>query len=220
MTIQLNVLPSPGDNSDMTMITLGPLSTNASTTHGHQAPEIGPTQLEATANAATDEGPAYHFRTIYDRAVYLKDYDLAAAGKPRTQPLVQHPTFQPGETLWRCVFNETLIEGYIYTTRPTTPEVTSSAPTGNGSTTFSLPDLPYAIKLVEERIPNDKRPYCEKMVVQKDGTLSHDSEKILLDINGSTSKRAPDSAVTQSATSNKRQSSEETNHCHCQWMVQ
>lgn len=218
-TFQLNILPSPINDSDATIITLGIPPGNTKITHGHQVPNLRPTELSLLP-ADTDDGPTYHFRTTYDRTVLLKESDLDSAGKSQTQPLIRHPTFDAGESVWRCVFNETLIEGYIYVDQPTTAEPSSTGSGSNATTAVSLPKVPYVMKLVEQRMPNGKGPYCEKLTVQGDGNLSPPSDKVFLNLSAPASEPRLRTGILKSARFRARRQVQSANYCRCQWLIQ
>lgn len=220
---QLNILPSPANNTKMTMVTLSAPPSNNSIPYGHQVPDFRPVKLVALPNGeGSGDGPAYHFITTYDRTVLLKEDDLDLEQEQRVQPLSQHPTFQIGESLWRCVFNDTLIEGYIYVNQATTPESTMNGnSTDNISITANIPKVPYVVKLVEQRMPNGKGPYCENVKVQKDGSLSSGSGKVMLDLSESASElEASKSELVRSAKFRGREQTPTSNHCRCQWLIQ
>ncbi|KAF1840169.1 uncharacterized protein K460DRAFT_204288 [Cucurbitaria berberidis CBS 394.84] len=218
-TFQLNILPSPAGDSSSTMVTLGAPPGNGSIYHGHQIPEIPPTELTVIPDRdGSGDGPMYHFRTTYNRAVLLKEEDLTRVGKPTVQPIKQHTAFQPGESLWRCVFNETLIEGYIYVNQPAITSNETS--TTNTSTTFRLPRMPYVVKLVEQRMPNGKGPSCEKVKVQQGGGLSRSSDKVMLNLSEPASELRATKSALMGAKFRTRRQTETANYCRCQWLVQ
>ncbi|CAO2652133.1 Nn.00g004160.m01.CDS01 [Neocucurbitaria sp. VM-36] len=220
---QLNILPSPPDNTTTTMITLGAPPSNQSLYHGHQVPNIPPVELTALPNGdSSGAGPAYHFSTTYDRVVLLKEDDLTPVENAKAQPLTQHPSFRFGESLWHCVFNDTLLQGYIYINQSTMPDITNNETSVEESPgTTRLPKVPYVVKLVEQRVPNGKGPYCEKVKVQQDGSLSSGSGKIILDLSASASElEASKSELLRSAKFRDRQQTPTANHCRCQWLIQ
>lgn len=219
---QLNILPSSLDGGNATMITLGPPPSNGSTFHGHQVPDIKPVELTVVKGLSSGDGNAYHFRTTYNRVVLLQEEDISLVEKkPRTQPLTRHPIFKAGESLWRCVFNETLIEGYIYANQPSTSEVTNIESTTNASTTVLLPKLPYVIKIIDQRMPNGKGPYCEKVELRENGSMSQPSEKLMLNLSDPASELdAAKTELIRSAKFKERRQTQTTNHCRCQWMIQ
>jgi hypothetical protein len=219
-SFQLNILPAPS-HVNATMITLGSVPrTNGTIYHGHQAPDVSPVEVKLVTNPnpSDSDGPAYHFRTTYDRIVLLKENDLIPADKPRPQPVMRHPTFQSGESLWQCVFNETLIEGYIY------PNKKSAAVGSLNSTATSmskLPRFPYALKLVEQRMPNGKEPYCEKMKLESGGLVRLSGERVMLGVAEPAAEvAAAKIELLRSARFRARQSTPQSNYCRCQWMVQ
>jgi hypothetical protein len=219
-SFQLNILPSPSD-VNTTMITLGSVpNTNGTIYHGHQAPDVSPVEVKlvASSNSPDHDRPAYHFRTTYDRVVLLKENDLTPADRPRPQPVMRHPTFQSGESLWRCMFNETLIEGYIYANKRSTTIGSINVTTVNMS---NLPKMPYVLKLVEQRMPNGKVPYCEKVTVQDGKLVTLSSEKVMLSIAEPAAEAAAAKLeLVKIARFWIRQPTPERNYCRCQWMVQ
>jgi hypothetical protein len=209
-------------DSNVTMVTLGAMpDMNGTLYQGHQAPNVLPVELKlvTVAESSGHDGSLYHFRTTYNRIVLLKDSDLSSAEQPRPQPVVRHPTFQNGESLWRCTFNETMIEGYVY------PNQKTAATSSFNSTTMTvkdLPKIPYVLKLVEQRIPNGKGPYCEKMKV-RDGKLERlTDQRIMLSLTEPAAEAEAAAKVERagSARFRVRQQSVESNYCRCQWMVQ
>ena len=70
-TLQVNIFPSPADDVNKTLITLGPVTDKTETIHcGHQAPETVPTEL--TVVMRSDNATSYHFQTSYNRTVMLR----------------------------------------------------------------------------------------------------------------------------------------------------
>lgn len=63
-------------------------------------------------------GPAYHFSTRYDKLVILRPEELGAGSgfMKRQDDMGPRQRFQvrPGEYPWYCFWNNTYIEGYIY----------------------------------------------------------------------------------------------------------
>jgi hypothetical protein len=195
--------------------------TNGTLYHGHQAPDVSPVELILIAAAASldSDESMYHFRSTYNRIVLLKESDLSSASRPNPQPIMRHPTFQNGESIWRCMFNETMIEGYVY---PNEKTIASSSFNSTTRTVKDLPKIPYMLKLVEQRMPNGKGPYCEKMKVQ-DGKLSKImGEKVMLGLTEpeAEAQAAAKAELIVSAKLRARQQTAESNYCRCQWMVQ
>lgn len=181
------------------MVTLGlPSNTNSSIHCGQQAPEIGPTAL--TALNGSSDGPQYHFSAIYNRVVILRE-DQLGQENPGSSPMqgqTSHITFPPGESLWRCTFNDTRLEGFIYAgkDKSTTSNITSSA-------MVASQQLPYSLKLLEQRPATGSAPYCERVVVGVDGSLEGDSDGVDLEFADAGSS-----------------SSQDDTSCQCQWVVE
>ncbi|KAF3035807.1 hypothetical protein E8E12_004699 [Didymella heteroderae] len=201
--LQLSILPSIGNDNKPIMVTLGLPSTSNRTVHcGQQAPEIGPTAL--TPLTDTDDGPQYHFSAIYDRTVILREEQLGpekVASSPMQGP-PKHTTFLPGTSLWRCTFNNTQLEGFIYTERDAEP-VTN----GTNATAGARPHLPYKLKLMERRVAAGSAPYCEKVTVRLDGELEVSGASVDLALFEGKSESGP--VAGSSDTS-----------CQCQWIVE
>jgi hypothetical protein len=200
--LQLSILPSIGDDNKPIMVTLGlPSTANKSVHCGQQAPEIGPTALSPLA--ATDDGPQYYFAATYDRTVILREDQLGqekiASSPMQGQP--KHMTFLPGTSLWRCTFNDTLMEGFLFT------EKDAGSPSTNNATAAARPALPYRLKLTERTVAAGSAPYCEKVTVGPDGELEDGGVSVdLMLVEG---KSGTDSTHSSSDSS-----------CQCQWIVE
>jgi hypothetical protein len=217
-TIQLNILPAPVGDANATMVTIGPLPSSGSRLYGDQVPDIPLVRMQAVGDAATDDGIAYHFRTTYNRVVLLREDDFILPKERQAQSPGKQSVFLPGVSLWQCTFNETLIEGYIYVSKPIGTDVTNMV---NVTATIRLPTVPYVVRLIEKRMPNGKAPYCEKMMVKSDGSLASSSERIMLDPSDPEAEAAAStSKVTERERAQGRQQEEASNYCWCQWLVQ
>lgn len=216
-TFQLNVLPSPS-SSNTTLITLNPpLNPNKTTSQGQQPPSLTPVKL--TPINTTDNGPAFYFSTTYTRTVLLKD---SAFAQPAMQ---QNPVFSPGETLWRCIFNETLLQGWIYLNETTTPTPTPTPSSTAVNATQPLPKTPHVMKIVEQRVPNGKQPYCEKVRLGIGGSLSRvdSGQRVGLRVveqggDGNNGNGGSRRSVVRGRRKVGR--AVEDGYCRCQWMVQ
>lgn len=127
------------------MIAVGSPSNDTSVRHGEGIPNIPPLELSVVAGARNEDGSTYHFRTTYDKVVLLAEDEFPVDGELQAHPSALGDPFQPGSNLWQCVFNETLLEGYIYVTR-----VTGTAPDTAKTKTAGLSDFPYSMRLFEE----------------------------------------------------------------------
>lgn len=200
--LQLSILPSLGEDDKPIMMTLGlPSTTNRSVHCGHQAPEIGPTEVIPVNT--TDDGPQYSFSAIYNRVVVLRE-DQLGQENISTSPMqgqLKHTNFAPGQSLWQCTFNDTRLDGYMYPRSSddaglSTPNALSGASSR----------LPFKLKLVERKAAPGSVPYCQKVVVGQDGTLDDGGESVDLHLSKATSEYS--SGQGDSDTS-----------CQCQWVV-
>ena len=202
--LQLSILPSVGDSQKPIMMTLGvPTNSNRSVHCGQQAPDIGLTELKALNS--TGSGPQYQFSTTYDRVVILRE-DQLGQGIVSTPPPMQgqpkHTIFLPGQPLWRCTFNDTLLEGLVYTEEkdegvPITPAASSGA----------SPQLPFKLKLVEQRAVSAVAPVCERVVVGPNRSLEDGGNSVQLQLSEVSSE--PGSGHDDPDTS-----------CQCQWVFE
>jgi hypothetical protein len=185
MTLQLDILPSPADDVNKTLITLGPATGTTESIHcGHQAPETLPAELKMVMSSAN--ATSYHFQTSYNRTVMLRGDQLDAHFVPKEKGQMQHTTFQAGDILWRCTFEETHLEGYISVEKSaeSLPPVMASA---TNSSTAALERMPYSVKLVEQITSSDSVAYCERVEVTPTEGLVSRSERRVLHLAESTS---------------------------------
>jgi hypothetical protein len=188
------------------MITLGLPSTSNQSIHcGQQAPQIGPTALTADIDADTANGESqYHFSATYDRTVILREdqlgLDKIISAPMQGQP--KHTIFLPGQSLWRCTFNDTRMEGFIHVGKDNGLAANVTEPTSG-----AVLQLPYRLELLEHSSPTDSVPYCEKVVVDANGVLQESGESMELQLSDalSGSSLGQDQADTS---------------CQCQWLVE
>ncbi|CAN9197434.1 unnamed protein product [Alternaria alternata] len=208
-TFQLSVLPAPTSNETSTMIAVGSPSNETSVRHGEGIPNIPPLELSVVAGARNEDGSTYHFRTTYDKVVLLAEDEFPIDGELQAHPSALGDPFQPGSNLWQCVFNETLLEGYIYVTR-----VTSTAQDTAKTKTAGLSDFPYSVRIFEEWAPGGKTPYCQKVTMGSDGTLAPLSEEIALRLEDPQGNVAASMSRSTKRTGDREQRQEvRTDHC-------
>jgi hypothetical protein len=216
INFQVNVLPSP-DNSTTTTVTIEsiPKTDSNATYHGQQAPNFRSVELE---RIVTDLEPTYYFRTTYDRIVLLNENQLASAKNPQAPMAMSYAPFEPGDTPWRCIFNDTTLEGYLYPQQNTTAYGASDSNPDTGRA-FRFPKIPHVLKLVEQRVPNGNRPYCERMLALADGTLEPIEDSTVM-LNVAYTGTGTAAARVKSAKFRARQQNQPANTCFCQWTVQ
>nr|POE89794.1 hypothetical protein CFP56_20263 [Quercus suber] len=98
-------------------------------------------------------GPAYYFRTLYDKLVVLDESafsaDDANNDKAKRQTfhldtswVTQKTVAKPGDKPWFCVWNNTFLEGFVYVEQ--TPNPTFTMSTSSSSTYASASKSSYA----------------------------------------------------------------------------
>jgi hypothetical protein len=198
------------------MIAVGSPPTDNSVCRGECVPNVPPLELLAITEANNEDEAVYHFRATYDKVVLLGEDELSISGVPQAHPSTLGTPFQPGDSLWQCIFNETLIDGYIHV-----PKANNTASAiANTKKLAQLPEFPYSIKLVEEWMPNGKDPYCGKMVMELDGTLAPLFDKIILRLEDPQSKVViPTSHPTERIRNREQRQEVRSGSCQCQWVV-
>ncbi|KAH9871840.1 hypothetical protein J1614_006098 [Plenodomus biglobosus] len=90
--------------------------------YGLQTPELDTEFMDLVIDLDYKAyGPAFHFKTRYDKLVILRQEELSVSQgltKKRQDESGFRQRFivRPGDMPWYCFWNETYIEGYIYTT--------------------------------------------------------------------------------------------------------
>ncbi|KAF2820515.1 hypothetical protein CC86DRAFT_114207 [Ophiobolus disseminans] len=174
--LQLDIsAPTPGSNT--TMVQLSSLPTfNGTIYYGQQSPDIQPVELslfigeERYNDPPIGLGPVNHFRATYNRTVLVKEeyFNPPSEGSGIPMNHMEHALVQQSDTLWRCNFNESTMEGYLYADQRTfaTSEIRSMSILGR-----DLLEMKRKFKLSESWEPTGKSPYCERVKVQY-GTLA------------------------------------------------
>ncbi|KAH9880980.1 hypothetical protein J1614_001473 [Plenodomus biglobosus] len=213
---QLSILPSPADENDTKLITLGPFLNNETLQRGHQVPNLQPTRLTALVNTTSDD-QTYYFRSTYDKIVYLNASDLSSV---RTEFIPTPPTLQSGETVWRCTFNETPIEGFIYVGQPSLSQTNDTSHASDGSMVTGITTLPYVVKLIEQRSSGTPKPYCEKLIVHEDGNTTTVTEKLWLNVREAVSRARHRTRLIEHVRLKRKSQTQSANSCRCQWLLQ
>jgi hypothetical protein len=214
-TFQLSILPTPAGNETATMVAVETPPSNDSIRRGERIPNIPPLPLEflAIPDAQNKDEYAYHFRTTYDKVVFLGEDDLSIAGELQADPSTLGTPFQSGDNLWQCIFNATLLEGHISV--PSDTETVSDT-----KILAQLPKFPYDVRLVEKWMPNGKAPYCRKMAMTSGGTLVPLSDEITLLLEDSQGKDAiSTSKPTKRMKDREGRKEVRSSSCLCQWVV-
>ncbi|KAF2004011.1 hypothetical protein P154DRAFT_427467 [Amniculicola lignicola CBS 123094] len=209
--LRMNLLPSLENPTDV-LASIEPVVENPTTWYGLVGPNIDPVLLSLAVDAAAPKlGMAYHFRTTYNRAVVLKEDQMAAPGQSLGLEETSFTQVQIGDRPWLCTFNQTVIEGYIY--------VSHNSSMGNQNMTLDdqTRNLPYPFKLTEQRDSNSPQPYCRRMEMLGNGQLvpsNEDGELKRLKL----AETVFGGASMQRAGRRRQTTSERS--CRCQWMYQ
>lgn len=104
--------------------------------YGAQTPELVMESMQLVKDLDVQSlGPAFHFSTRYDKLVILRPEELSAGSALKKRqlnddaPSRQRFTVQPGDYPWYCYWNDTYIEGYIYTMDNSTAATFTALPT-------------------------------------------------------------------------------------------
>ncbi|KAH0541430.1 hypothetical protein FGG08_004120 [Glutinoglossum americanum] len=158
-----------------------------------------------------ERGPAYFFHLVYDKVVLLHDNELGPSSSNQDaskrdigdhkrdseddepsdlppnfyqggyQGISRKNTAQPGDLLWVCVWNDTLLEGFVYITQHSANSslaspTSSVAPSASRAPSAQMMTYPYVVKIEEHRIPalpSQPQPYCQKKKVLDNGSLGN-----------------------------------------------
>lgn len=193
-------------------------------TYGSQASSMNTSTarfLSVKDNEHPDYGTAFYFQNVYNKVVVVPEDDLSTSiSKRRVQ---QRQALSPGDKPWFCVFNDTLLEGFIY---PEEKSVSTSMATATATATFSpsstasasqdkvsLEPFPFAFKLREQRTSGSFwKAYCQQYQILEGGKANwiadEDGNPIMIHLeeSGSNEQRA---VVAERDV---------TGGCQCQWM--
>ena len=219
----LSFFPSPTEQRNLIMMAIQSPSNMQPSMYGVQDPRINPLELTPAVDPERpNNGAAYYFRTTYSRTMLLKEDQIAKQSQDLDLPKTNVSTIQPGDRPWLCIFNKTLLEGYIYVSEKSTcSNRPADSKVGNSTINLGSPCLPYVMKLTEQWLPNSKQPYCSRMLMSQDGNLVKDTVSKALKL----SDAGPVPPVSANSTDTnlgerKRQQTQSPNTCRCQWMVQ
>ena len=175
--------------------------------YGSQPPQLnGPAKL-VLMNDKDDfsKGPAYTFQQPYNKLVIVHEGDMPGAipslkrsllkrwfygdgresrgsltGRQDDDTWTSNSIAKPVDRPWFCYWNNTILEGFIFTTQDANPGGSayvspSAAATSSGSVPYdgsrlkrqSPPNLSYpnSVKIEERRPPKPSQAYCQQMQV-------------------------------------------------------
>jgi len=203
-------------SSANTLVSLGMLGSSNQSMYGQQVPEVAPTELHpAVGTDSTGHKPLYSFKTTYNRTVLLPTAQLRQAdGASGPTVDVDGTVIQSNDKPWKCFFNETIIQGFIYA-----PQNSTILAPANTSDSSQMPRFPYILRLSEERFPNGTLPYCERMTMSDNGELVPEgSSKQHLSFVEPTFLLVEANGYSTSSSRHRRQQLSATNSCRCEWI--
>lgn len=223
-TLGVNILPPPAGQAN-SLVSLEYTDPASAPKYGLRPFKTSSTLLTpATDSQFPNLGPGLYFRTTYDRTVlFLEDRIVAQGSTPNLRENWGDSVY-PGDRPWLCTFNETVIEGYIYTSQNASRNDTIVL--GGGLNGFRrVQSLPYVIKIIEQRVPNSPQPFCLRMqTIDTNSTLVPEGDAGAMNLlklsEVVTQPRSLDGNAVPGARLAKRQRMMAANTCRCQWMVQ
>ncbi|KAH7113308.1 hypothetical protein B0J11DRAFT_146926 [Dendryphion nanum] len=170
-TLLFNILPSPQDYSDATIVAIKSDESRKSLYFGPEGLELNLVTINRTASHdSLGMGPGYFFKGTYDRTVWLQRLRDADGKGYFNESNIGQP-MKPKEDAWLCTFNNTSIEGYIYPARNlTSPNSTQS--TFGGPSATKVQNAPFGIKILEQRLSGSARPQCLQMTMSEDSKMA------------------------------------------------
>jgi len=139
--------------------------------YGLQPPKLDSVTLTPVTDPDfLSAGPAYHFRTKYNRTVLLNEAQIQDRSTHIEESDPHFMNVRPGDRPWSCAFNGTELEGFIYPSRGSSSAGVTKSLTFMNYTSPVMPFLPYVFKIEEQRV-NGTQPYCVQMEMLNDGRL-------------------------------------------------
>ncbi|KAF2715475.1 hypothetical protein K504DRAFT_497349 [Pleomassaria siparia CBS 279.74] len=221
-SLQVTLLPPPVDQNNLAILSLGSDSDVKPSEYGIQDLKIEPLELKPTTDEERkDNGLAYYFNTTYTRIVLLKESQIVAQGQPPTPLDTSMSKIEIDERPWMCVFEDTLLEGYIYVTQPSALNNSGvEFAAANGSGAVMISSLPYVTKIIEQKMLTDTIPYCKQMKMESNGTLAPYGDKKMLTLSDTSLMPAKFGEELRVAmTEQRRQQMSSPNACRCQWVI-
>lgn len=156
----------------------------------------------------------YSFRGVYDRTVLVAGPQLSFK-EPSHRPRPR--TRSAAGNAWLCFFNDTVVQGLVYASQPTTHNTTTAA-----ATNATTPSFPFALHLTQEWIANGTRAYCEEQKVNDDGRMrsAADAPKYFLNTTAASSASRRRGAKRNAGVEGMEEAPvEEGTGCECEWVV-
>ncbi|KAI9737028.1 MAG: hypothetical protein M1834_000617 [Cirrosporium novae-zelandiae] len=230
-------------------ISMGPTSTSSpKMVYGPQYPALK--QPYTLVNMVDLEdlglGPTKYFQEKYDKIMILQSSAFSSDSKRSVnladafdrQLWTRDDAVKPGDTPWFCVWNDTVIEGFIYVDQNrSTATSTSSAASSTSSSSSSKRDddddsfpgeYPRIMKIEERRIAQRSvDPYCQQMKINSDYSYcpvkDSSNNNVIIELSETESLSQdrlfpPATSAPGSRRRKRRIKRSLTDGCICQWM--
>lgn len=183
--------------------------------YGEQSFSISQASLAPIQDSTPSEHTASHlFLASYDRTILLPESQLSFLNPPTPSesPTPKAP-LSPDDRPWLCHFNNTSIEGLIYTSqRATTVTNTTKSANGNATEVSSRP-FPFIVQITERWQADGTQAYCEQLTSNKGRGRTSGAPKYFLN--------TTDVLVGAGGSLGRRERRDgEGGACECQWVVQ
>ena len=133
LVVTINDTVVGGEPQQVASMGNGPSVPNWSVLYGLQTPLLDTKPMELVTDLDFKAyGPAYHFSARYDKLVILPPDELSlGSGLTKRQDNKYRQRFEvkPSDAPWYCYWNNTYIEGYIYSDDNSTAATITSFPT-------------------------------------------------------------------------------------------
>lgn len=165
----------------------------------------------------SERGASYLFRASYDRTVLLAESQLSFLGSATPSEFPNpRASLSPDDRPWLCYFNNTSIEGLIFTSQRATPLTNTTKDSLNNSTeTSSSKSFPFIMQITEQWRAGGTSAYCEQLASTKGRSRTTDTPKYFLN----TTVIPVVSDISLNSQKQRRSDSSES-ACECQWVVQ
>lgn len=188
-----------------------------SRSYGEQFFSMSGVALDRIDNSKAKRSDATHeFRTFYNRTVLLPGSQLPFVdSSPQSGHSELRSRQSQDDPPWLCYFNDTSLEGRIYTFQSASAAVNSTARLERNFTEAVPPAFPFVIQITEQWYANDTKAYCEQVASAKDRSRTSSTLKYFLN----TTDTSIASSMPLGGQTRKR-SDQSKSVCQCQWVLQ
>ena len=185
--------------------------------YGEQSFSMSEVALERTNDTKAKGIDATHiFRTIYNRTVLLPASQLPFVDSTQQSDHSElRDSLSHNDRPWLCYFNNTSLEGQIYTSQSASTVSNSTVHMRTNSTEAVPAAFPYVIQITEQWYANGTKAYCEQLATAKDRSRTSSAVRYFLN----TTDTSIVSGVPLGSQVKKRLDRSSI-ACQCQWVLQ